>query len=262
MGTELSIREEQVPVGLSLIDGPDPATAVAYARQVSGVIASVLEEGSGFVTIQNKRHITIEGWQTLAAMTGHTVEVEWSRPVEAIEPVNGIHAWEARAVVRDQSDRVVAGSTSMASPAERAPWTKAEFSVRSMSETRASSRALASRMRFIVTLAGFHGTPAEEMGGGEPSPEEPWKRRWTDLLAMGAVLSLDEGAVKARLRDAGVKGAKTLNDPAVYIAAVGALTDPAPGDTDEAVEGEIEEPSEPTLPGTEAPTSHPMDPED
>lgn len=173
MGTEIAVVEPEQRAGLSLIEGPDPATAVAYARQVSGVIASVLEEKSGYVTIQGKRHITIEGWQTLAAMTGHTVEVEWSRPIAGVEPVNGRHAWEARAVAHDQNGRVVASGEAMASPSESAPWTRNDFSIRSMAQTRAMSRALSSRMRYIVTLAGFAGTPAEEMPDGPAPAADP-----------------------------------------------------------------------------------------
>jgi hypothetical protein len=173
-GTDVAVREETGAPLPSLLDGPDPAGAVAYARQVSASIAGILEPGSGYAMIQGKKHVTIEGWQTLAAMTGHTVEVEWSRPVEGIEPAdNGIHAWEARAVVRDQHGRVVSAATSMASPSEKAPWNRAEFSVRSMSETRAQSRALSSRMRYIVTLAGFSGTPSEEMPHDAPPTPDP-----------------------------------------------------------------------------------------
>jgi hypothetical protein len=170
MSTEIALREE--PTALSLSEGPDPASAVAYAARVSTQVASVLEEGNGFVTIQRKKHVTIEGWQSLAAMTGHSVEMLWSRPVEGMEPNGqGVRAWEARAVVTDQNGRVVAAGESMADPNERAPWTKSNFAVRSMAQTRAMSRALSSRMRYIVQLAGFSGTPAEEMGGEDkPDP--------------------------------------------------------------------------------------------
>ena len=40
-----------------------------------------------------------------------------------------------------------------------------EYAIRSMAQTRATSRALASVLRLVVSLAGFSGTPAEEMGG-------------------------------------------------------------------------------------------------
>lgn len=273
MGTELSIREEQVPVGLSLIDGPDPATAVAYARQVSGVIASVLEEGSGFVTIQNKRHITIEGWQTLAAMTGHTVEVEWSRIVPGLADPKGIEAWEARAVVRDQTGRVVAAGESMADPNEPGAGSKwargGNFSVRSMAQTRAMSRALSSRMRYIVQLAGFSGTPAEEIGEEREEQRRPtapaWQERQVEVERRAAALGIvDPGEFFGSL---GVDHPRKLANAATWRKVDAELTkrEQAQVADDEPIEGEVvehPESTEPTLPGTEAPSSHPMDPED
>lgn len=201
MTTEIALREDTPHVGLSLSDGPDPATAVAYARQVSAAILGVLEERSGFVTIQGRKHFTIEGWQTLAAMTGHTAEVEWSRIIPGIEVERGavtLHAWEARAVVRDQSGRVVATGESMASPDEGAPWARNDFSIRSMAQTRATSRALAARMRYIVTLAGFAGTPAEEMPTDEPPASSERKPNKRELIAWR------QGEAERRAADLGV----------------------------------------------------------
>jgi hypothetical protein len=200
MSSELAIVEDQpTGHGLSLSDGPDPATAVAYAAQVSTQIASVLSEGNGYSTISKKKHITIEGWQSLAAMTGHSVEVEWSRPVEGM-PANakGVMVWEARAVVRDQNGRVVASGESMADPGEGAPWGRSgNYSVRSMAQTRAMSRALSSRMRYIVQLAGFSGTPAEEMPReSAPDPLEVARARWK-VLRDG--LGQDNDTIKARV---------------------------------------------------------------
>ena len=63
-----------------------------------------------------------------------------------------------------------AAGEAMASPDERAPWTKNAYSIRSMAQTRAMSRAASSRLRYIPTLAGFSGTPAEEMPRDEPAP--------------------------------------------------------------------------------------------
>ena len=114
----IALVEEQSPAGLSMIDGPDPQAAMHYAAEVSKAIASVLKPGNGYVEMRGRKHVEAAGWQTIAAMTGHTCEIEWSRQVDGLED-NGIHAWEARAIVRDQHGRVVSTGESMASPTER-----------------------------------------------------------------------------------------------------------------------------------------------
>ena len=233
--TDLAVVEQQPHNGLSLSDGPNPAQAVAYAAQVSTQIASVLAEGNGYVTIQRKKHITIEGWQSLAAMTGHSVEVQWSRPIEGMEPNGkGVRAWEARAVVTDQNGRVVAAGESMADPAESAPWTKSNFSVRSMAQTRAMSRALSSRMRYIVQLAGFAGTPAEEMSDSdrEGAALQVARERFKVLRALPGQ---DNESVKAVIGDR----PEVIAQDEAFAAAAHSLGWNAAKEADEPVEGEV-----------------------
>lgn len=213
-GTELAVVEDQQPHGLSMIDGPDPMAAMQYAGDVSKAIASVLKSGNGFVEIQGRKHVEAAGWQTIAAMTGHTCEIEWSRIIDGMEHHSGLHSWEARAIVRDQTGRVVATGESMAAAAEGdpqgnkkgAPWARAEFSIRSMAQTRAMGRALSARMRYVVQLAGFQGAPAEEMGDVEREQEaiKTARARFAVLKSLGddpAAISAELGDNPGRLAD-------------------------------------------------------------
>lgn len=183
MSTETAlalVEEAPAPQSLSMIDGPDPAAAMEYAQTVSTAIASVLKPGNGYIEMRGRKHVEAAGWQTIAAMTGHTCEIEWSRPIDGMDHKSGFRTWESRAVVRDQSGRIVSTGESMASPAEGAPWARADFSIRSMSQTRAMGRALSARMRYVVQLAGFQGAPAEEMGDVEREQEaiKTARNRW------------------------------------------------------------------------------------
>lgn len=164
---------------LSMVDGPDPATAMAYAQTLARQLTTIV---AGATTkIQGRDHVNIEGWQSLAAATGHTCEIEWSRPMDRDEQT-GKRAWEARAVARDQSGRVVATAESMADPAEGAKWGRHDYSVRGMAQTRAMSRALAARMRYVVRLGGLEGTPAEDMPDvGEQNPRDVARARYKIL---------------------------------------------------------------------------------
>jgi hypothetical protein len=45
--------------------------------------------------------------------------------------------------------------------------------IKGMSQTRAASRALAAALRFLVEMAGYDGTPAEEMDGVDTGPPKP-----------------------------------------------------------------------------------------
>lgn len=237
--TALAIVEDAPPpASLSMIDGPDPQAAMAYASEVSTAIASVLKPGNGYIEMRGRKHVEAAGWQTIAAMTGHTCEIEWSRPIDGMEHKSGFKTWESRAVVRDQSGRVVATGESMASPAEAAPWGRADFSIRSMSQTRAMGRALSARMRYVVQLAGFQGAPAEEMGDVERE-QEKLKEARSRFKIIRDDLGQPDDVIKERMGDDPARLAD--DDHFAYVAFMLGV-ESAQRDA-ESVEGEVVEPS-------------------
>jgi hypothetical protein len=180
----------------SMSTGPNPDEAVEYAASLAKALTPLIKEASSM--IQGKPHVNIEGWQTLAAATGHTCEIEWTRVAdpEHFPPKGKVYAWEARAIVRDEHGNVVAAAESMADPNEGAPWGRQNYACRGMASTRAMSRALASRMRYVVKLAGFEGTPAEEMPAAPVVDDKTVaKARWKTI----AELPVTEEQMKAAL---------------------------------------------------------------
>lgn len=59
--------------------------------------------------------------------------------------------------------RIVGSAEAMCTRDERMWANRDDYALRSMAQTRATSKALASPLRFVITLAGYEGTPAEEM---------------------------------------------------------------------------------------------------
>lgn len=153
---------------------------------------------------EDKYHVDVEGWQTLATFLDVATQVVWSRKV--IDPLTGRpvkteyavdrytykkingkrpsrnqiksgdievehvekavvsgYDWEAK-VVAVRNGVVVGEAESMCTRSEESWRESDDFAIRSMAQTRATSRAIAAAARWIVTLAGFAGTPAEEMG--------------------------------------------------------------------------------------------------
>ena len=158
MGAELietTAVEMEAPAAGTLFRTDDPAEVIVRATRVANALAPVIEQRKLFATIQRKRHIIIEGWQTLGAMLGVTPVCTWTRPLE-----NG---WEARVEAHTLDGRVIGAAEAECLRAESL-WARSDdYAIRSMAQTRAASKALSSVLRFIVILAGFEGTPAEEM---------------------------------------------------------------------------------------------------
>ena len=208
---------------------------------------------------RDKFHVDVEGWQTLATFLDIVTQVQWTRRVldehgrpervaytvkerrtqtrgetetitEREYQVEGF-SWEAKVVaVRDGT--VVGEAEAMCTRTE-ARWAEADdYALRSMAQTRATSRAIAAAARWIVTLAGYAGTPAEEMDGvprqdaGDAGAGLPW---WTapvkGQLETGAKRALvylvggleadDEATMAAGEVWNAVKALKRNGDPAV-----------------------------------------------
>jgi hypothetical protein len=156
-GTAEEIGTELDPTA-NLFGTNNPTEVIRRATEIADALAEVIRDKHLFATIKGKNHVTIEGWQTLGAMLGVTSICEWTRPVEK--------GWEARAIVNTLDGRTIGAAESQCLTTEER-WAKADdYAVRSMAQTRASSKALASVLRFVVILRGYHGTPAEEIENG------------------------------------------------------------------------------------------------
>lgn len=117
----------------------------------------------------DREHVEIQGWQTVGGMVGvHAVITR----TERITDDQGATGWEARAEARTMSGVIVGTADSQCSRSEANWKSKDDFSLRSMAQTRACSRALQAPLRWVIELAGFAGTPAEEMDYGQAVAEE------------------------------------------------------------------------------------------
>lgn len=144
----------------------DPVQVLARATETANALRDVITRQNLYKRIGDKNHILVEGWQTLGAMLGVTAVCEWTRPLE-----NG---WEARVLAQTLDGRVIGAAEAQCLSTEGKPWNTAEgYAIRSMAQTRATSKALASVLRFVATLGGYDGTPAEEAEGTRQTQPEP-----------------------------------------------------------------------------------------
>lgn len=162
----------------TLFKTDDPVTVLQEATRTADALAKVLKSRNLTTTIQGKEHVQVEGWQTLGSMLGVTPVCVWTRSLD-----NG---WEARVEARTLDGRIVGAAEAMCTRSERMWKNRDDYALRSMAQTRATSKALASPLRFVITLAGYEGTPAEEM----TFAEQPYSL--ARLEQAGASMSTEE----------------------------------------------------------------------
>lgn len=148
-----------------------PHIVLSEAQRASKAITKVLESNPDKLILNNKRYLKYEDWQTVGRFFGVTAAVKSTRYVEYGEGDYAVRGFEAIA------DALLVGPDQVISSAEalclndELNWSrKPLFQLKSMAQTRACAKALRNVLAWVVVLAGYAPTPAEEMDQ-QPQPE-------------------------------------------------------------------------------------------
>ena len=141
-----------------------PAEMVVVAK----VIKEYIIKNNLSVQITGKDYVMVEGWQfagSLMSLFPRIVKVEQIKPNE----------WLAQAeIINRKTKEVVGTGFALCSKAEAKKATFDEYAILSMAQTRAIGKAFRNVIGWIIKLAGYEPTPAEEMKKVEvKKPSEP-----------------------------------------------------------------------------------------
>ncbi len=200
---EQSRALERRPSGVAtaVVSGRTPDEILKNAGVIAASLKGLIDSQGLSVSVGGtKRHVEVGAWQACGTMLGALggqplhAETVWTRRMlgdDGITPqrtrytaevkrykgkgqareltstttyeVDG-YDWEARVEVRTVSGEVVGSAEAMCARSEET-WSKRDDqALRSMAETRAESRAYRRAIGWIIHMAGYSPTPAEEMG--------------------------------------------------------------------------------------------------
>ena len=130
---------------------------IEVATKVAASLKNVIQSQDLAVKIGQSEYVTAEGWEVLGTMLGCTPFVE-----DVVEiPVEHKHKFMYKATVSiRQGDTILSRASAMA---ERNNMQKDRPSVYSMAQTRALGKAYRMALSWIVKMADYEPTPAEEM---------------------------------------------------------------------------------------------------
>jgi hypothetical protein len=127
-------------------------------------LARIINSQGLAISIQGKYYVKVEGWTTLGIMLGCT-----AREVSTTADANGIYTAVVELVRIADGACVSRASAECGSDDEkdrygRPLWTsQPRYARRSMAQTRATAKACRLAFSWVITLAGYEPTPAEEM---------------------------------------------------------------------------------------------------
>lgn len=166
----------QVPV-VAGMGVSTPAATIAQATNIANELVAFLKSRPKLVVpISGKNYIKCEGWTTTGAMLGTFPRTEkteergdWSEGNYAVKATVSVQTLDGREVTR--ADALCSQRETMSG---RPRWND-EYAVMSMSETRATAKAYRQAFSWIIQMAGYEATPAEEMDGvrdkAQPQPQ-------------------------------------------------------------------------------------------
>lgn len=154
-----------------------PDVVLAEAQRAARALKDVIDKKPRKVVFNGETYLEFEDWMTLGRFYGVTAKVTSTAPVE----MGGITGFEAHAVALRVDGQEISAADAMCMSDEPNWHKKPLFQLRSMAQTRACSKVLRNVLAWVVVLAGYRPTPAEEMegvvsrGGGSASaaPNQP-----------------------------------------------------------------------------------------
>lgn len=151
------------PTGTSEISTMrSPKLVLEEAKIASKALKEILMGKDKPVMFKGEQYLEFEDWATIAKFYG--LACRTLEPEEVV--INDVVGAEARAEIIDiKSGQIVGGASAWCLRDEENWRNKPWFQLGSMAQTRAGSKALRNLLSWVVVLAGFRTTPAEEIQG-------------------------------------------------------------------------------------------------
>jgi hypothetical protein len=146
---EMATRAEQVEL-------TSPSQIMDFATSLKQMIV----ENKLFTNIKGKNYVNVDGWQIAGAFTGTFPVVE---KVEELPEKRGAYKYRAEVSLRDKEGKMVGYGVAICSNREAGKKNFDEYAVASMAQTRAVGKAYRMKIGWLLKVAGYETTPAEEM---------------------------------------------------------------------------------------------------
>ena len=145
---EIATRTEQVEL-------TNPNDVMAFATNLKQLIV----QNNLYTVIKGKNYVNVEGWQIAGAFTG-TFPI-----VENVENLSEGTKYKYRAEVslRNKNGEKVGYGVAICTNQEAGKTGFDEYAVASMAQTRAVGKAYRMKIGWLLKVAGYETTPAEEM---------------------------------------------------------------------------------------------------
>lgn len=160
----------QAKGALSLSSKPVEITDPAALEKFSKTLKKFIVQQGLFSKIENKNYVNVEGWQFAGGVMGVFARVS---DLKRIDDGNEIKYRAEVELYQPKTDLIVGYGVAICSNKESGKGKKDEYVIASMAQTRAIGKAYRNSFAWLMKMAGYETTPAEEATGASVSNLEP-----------------------------------------------------------------------------------------
>lgn len=197
------VRHEPQNAAVELWGSNNPREMTARMGVVADAISDVIRNRGLYSNIQGKDYVTVEGWSMTGAMIGVFPRTREIRVIEEghldaltvqrkrrggqgtyevhYPAFDGVITYEASVDLITRDGGVVGGAVSLCSRREEQWRDRDDNQIASMAQTRAIAKAYRMTLGFVMPMAGYAATPAEEMTDAvvaqDPQAQPPREER-------------------------------------------------------------------------------------
>ena len=160
-------KTNEIATTTAQIELTNPSSIMAFATNIKELIV----QNRLYTDIKGKNYVNVEGWQIAGAFTGVFPVVE---NVENLSD-GEIYKYRAEVSLYDQNGAKVGSGVAICTNKEAGKKNFDEYAVASMAQTRAVGKAFRMKIGWLLKIAGYETTPAEEMDAVEAQTVEKAK---------------------------------------------------------------------------------------
>lgn len=155
-----------------------PEIILDEAKKAARALSDVITNKKKPVIFNGEQYLEFEDWQTVGRFYGITAKVVKTNLID----LGDVRGFEASAVaINTATGEEISAADAMCLNDEPNWRSKPLFQLRSMAQTRACAKCLRNVLAWVVVLAGYRPTPAEEMDGvrqpqGKPEVTPPQRK--------------------------------------------------------------------------------------
>lgn len=150
------------------------------AKKLGNELSEFLKTNGLIVNIAGRNYVPVEGWQFTGVQLGLTQIVTSCEPVAPFEDTKEVK-YKSTVEIINQQGTVVSRGYAWCSNKESKKKSFDEYAIASMAQTRAVGKAYRNILSWIVKMAGYESTPAEEIN--QEAVEDDLSKIKTDVFA-------------------------------------------------------------------------------